>query len=94
MHGSESPNSSQVSATPVYAIWVNDTSPGITYGGAWDYSSSRGLGDYQDDVHYTQAAGNYAQYTFTGTGIEYVTELDTSEGNVDIYLDGVYQVIP
>jgi fibronectin type 3 domain-containing protein len=87
----ESTNSSEVSATPLNTTWVNDTGAGITYSGTWNLSSSRGLGDYQDDVHYTSTLGNYAQYTFTGTGVQYITELDSSEGNVDIYLDGAFQ---
>jgi hypothetical protein len=71
--------------------WVNDTDPGITYSAGWSYSSGRGYGDYQSDVHYTSGTNNYAQYTFTGTGVEYITETYSDEGNVEIYIDGTYQ---
>jgi hypothetical protein len=70
---------------------INDTDPGITYTGSWSYSASRGLGDFQDDVHYTTTNGDSMSYTFNGTGIAYITEKEASEGNVDVYLDGVYQ---
>ena len=28
-------------------------------------------------------------YTFTGTGIEYISETNTDIGNADVYIDGV-----
>jgi hypothetical protein len=46
------------------------------------------LGDYSDDVHFTSTNNDYAQYTFTGTGISYVGEKYSDEGNVDVYIDG------
>lgn len=70
---------------------VNDTDTAITYSGTWGYSNNRGLGDYQDDVHYAETDGQSFQYDFQGTGIAYVTELDESQGDVDIYLDGAFQ---
>ncbi|HVU32792.1 MAG TPA: hypothetical protein VHE61_05120, partial [Opitutaceae bacterium] len=70
---------------------VNDNATGVTYTGTWTDSSGRGLGDYSDDVHYAKTNGNSVSYTFTGTGIDYVTETNTDEGNVAIYLDGVLQ---
>jgi hypothetical protein len=70
---------------------VNDTDTGITYSSGWSYSSGRSYGDYQSDVHYTSGASNYAQYTFTGTSVEYITETYSDEGNVDVYIDGVLQ---
>jgi hypothetical protein len=75
------------------AAWtlVNDTDTGITYSTGWSYSATRGDGDYQDDVHYIRTAGATAQYTFTGTSVEYITEMNTDEGNVDIYIDGTFQ---
>lgn len=75
------------------ATWteINDTDPAITYSPGWNYSTNRGDGDYNNDVHYTKTNGNYAQYTFTGTGVEYITETYTDESNVDIYIDGAYQ---
>ncbi len=70
---------------------LNDTATGITYTGTWNYGGSRGLGDYQDDVHYTATNGDSVSYTFTGVGIDYVTEKNTDEGNIAFYIDGVLQ---
>ena len=35
-------------------------------------------------------APNPSPYTFTGTGISYLTELDSSEGDADVYIDGQF----
>jgi alpha-galactosidase len=76
------------SSGPVRTIAHDDTDPGIAYAGTWSQSTGRGLGDYNDNVHYTEKNGDAFEYTFTGTGVSYVTEMDTSQGEVDIYLDG------
>ncbi|MGN6206236.1 carbohydrate-binding protein [Humibacter sp.] len=68
---------------------VNDTDPGITYSGSWGTDTHRGFGDFDDDVHYSTVAGDYAEYTFTGTGIAFLTERYTDMGSVDIAIDGV-----
>jgi chitinase len=70
---------------------INDTNAGIAYTGTWKYSSGRTVGDYQGDVHYTTTNGDSFSYTFNGTGIDYVTELYSDEGHVDMYVDGVFQ---
>ncbi|OZJ01666.1 hypothetical protein BZG36_05673, partial [Bifiguratus adelaidae] len=70
---------------------LNDTASGIVYTGTWNYGANRGLGDYQDDIHFTATNGDSVAYTFTGTGIDYVTEKNSDEGNVDVYIDGVLQ---
>ncbi|MEU8819766.1 X2-like carbohydrate binding domain-containing protein [Actinoplanes sp. NPDC048796] len=75
---------------PVRTITHDNTDTGIAYAGTWSQSSGRGLGDYNDNVHYTERNGDSFQYTFTGTGVSYVTEMDTSQGEVDIYLDGAF----
>ncbi len=74
---------------PTRTTAVNDTDPGIVYSGQWGYSSGRNFGDYQDDVHYAEHPGSDSfSYTFTGTGVSYYTELDSSEGDADVYIDG------
>lgn len=72
-------------------VAVNDGDAGISYSGGWGQSGGRGFGDYKDDVHYAETDGSSFQYTFSGTGIDYVTELDESQGDVDVYLDGQLQ---
>jgi hypothetical protein len=70
---------------------VNDDDPQIVYTGSWSRSTGRGLGDYQDDVHYTETNGDFFEYTFVGTGVDYVTETHNSQGDVDIYVDGQFK---
>lgn len=70
---------------------VNDTDSRVTYSAGWNYSTNRNDGDYNNDVHYTKTNGNYAQFTFNGTAVEFITETYSDEGNVDVYIDGAYQ---
>ena len=88
----QSANSAQVSATPMSgsSTEINDTNTAITYTGSdWAYASGRGFGDYDNDVHYAQTAGDSCSYTFIGTGIAYITETYSDEGDVVVYIDGV-----
>lgn len=74
------------------SVSINDDHPSIVYTGGWNRSYNRGLGDYMDDVHYAEANNNdYFEYTFTGTGVEFITELDPSQGEIDIYVDNEFQ---
>lgn len=70
-------------------LTVNDTDSAITYSGNWGYSSGRGLGDHGDDVHYSEADGSSFEYAFVGTGIDWLTETHSSQGEAEVYLDGV-----
>ncbi|SFE61717.1 S-layer homology domain-containing protein [Paenibacillus algorifonticola] len=72
-------------------VAVNNDDSDISYKGAWQHGRNRGLGDYKDDVHYTETTGDYLEYTFEGTGITFITEKDSSQGDMDIYIDGVFQ---
>lgn len=67
---------------------VNDTDPSIAYDGTWAYSDNRGAGDYDNDVHYTESVGGTATITFTGTGIDYLSPMDSGTGTADIIIDG------
>ncbi|WP_030491201.1 X2-like carbohydrate binding domain-containing protein [Micromonospora chokoriensis] len=75
----------------VRTISVNNDNPEIVYTGSWGRSTNRGLGDFQDDVHYAEPNGDAFQYSFIGTGVDYVTELHESQGDVDIYIDGEFK---
>ncbi|MFJ4918620.1 glycosyl hydrolase family 95 catalytic domain-containing protein [Streptomyces sp. NPDC088725] len=68
---------------------VNDTA--LTYDSDWYGTNARGYGDYNDDTHHTNTVGAKAQYTFTGTGIQYLSERNGDMGTVDVYLDGALQ---
>ncbi|WP_341957108.1 X2-like carbohydrate binding domain-containing protein [Microbacterium sp. LWH13-1.2] len=69
-------------------VTLNDNDSRIGYSGSWGYSNNRGLGDHADDVHYVETNGAAFEYTFQGTGIQYVTEKHESQGEVEVYLDG------
>ncbi|WP_240647295.1 X2-like carbohydrate binding domain-containing protein [Paenibacillus nanensis] len=74
------------------SISLNNDDPSIRYTGFWNRNSNRGLGDYMDDVHFAEKnEQDYLEYTFTGTGIEYITELDPSQGDIDFYVDGEFK---
>lgn len=68
----------------------NDTDFLIRYAGSWAGSGGR-PGDLNGDVHYTRTDGDSAEFTFSGSGIEYITERNTDMGEVDVYLDGTLQ---
>ena len=84
-----------VQGSPGHLTPVNDTDSGITYSGSgWGYSSGRGSGDFQNDVHSTQNNGDSVSYTFTGSGITVLTELNSDEGNIGVYIDGsLYETV-
>jgi hypothetical protein len=66
---------------------VNDDDPSISYHGTWTYVPGHRLGDYLDDLHATSNNGDYFEYTFYGTGVDYITEKSTGLGNVNVYID-------
>lgn len=79
--------------------YINSTDKKIIYEGAWDYSrweryqnyapnwQQRG-GDYDSDMHSTKANNASFEFTFTGTGIDYISNTDNRQGTREIYLDG------
>jgi alpha-galactosidase len=75
----------------VRTVELNNDDPGIVYTGSWSRSTGRGLGDYQDDVQYTETNGDAFTHSFVGNGVDYVTEKDPSQGEVDIYVDGAFK---
>ena len=77
---------------PPPTIQVNDTDPSITYTGAsWGYSAGRAVADLNRDVHFATTDGDSVSYTFTGTGISYISERSDDYGVVNVYLDDVFQ---
>ncbi|TDW21831.1 X2-like carbohydrate binding domain-containing protein [Kribbella kalugense] len=70
---------------------INNDNSQIVYTGSWSQSTGRGLGDYKDDVAWTETDGDSFSYNFVGTGVDYVTETDPGQGDVDIYIDGQFK---
>ncbi|SHN29872.1 right-handed parallel beta-helix repeat-containing protein [Actinacidiphila paucisporea] len=68
---------------------VDDDDLRVAYTGSWSSSGSRGDGDLDNGVHYTQQNGAAATISFTGTGAAFFTETNSDEGDFGITLDGV-----
>jgi hypothetical protein len=73
------------------ATMINDDDSMIVYTGNWTSSPGRKFFDYNDDLHYSTTINDTAEIPFTGTGIDYIAEKDSSHGNVDVYLDGAFK---
>lgn len=69
---------------------IDDNAGAITYSGSWTYSTTT-VGYYQNTCHYSSTIGNYAQYTFNGTGIRWIGGKNNDHEEADLYLDGVWQ---
>jgi hypothetical protein len=72
---------------------INDSDPAVRYTGSWSTFGGRpaSTSDFHQDVHATMNNGDTASYIFNGTGIAYVTERSVDEGQIDVYLDSVFQ---
>ena len=77
-----------LAGTPGHLAPLNDTDPDATYTGAWTYSNGRHYGDLGADVHYTAVNGDAFSYTFSGTGLQVLSETNPDEGSADVYVDG------
>lgn len=72
---------------------LND-SAGVNFvGTGWDYKNANrgGAGSYNDDLYASQNKGDYFEFTFNGTGVDYIAQINSDETSVDIYIDGVFQ---
>ena len=67
---------------------INDTDAAIDYTGSWHDSANRGLGDYDNDVHYATAIGDSVTVAFYGSAISFLTEKYSDEGTSAVSLDG------
>ncbi|MFD9123952.1 RICIN domain-containing protein [Kitasatospora sp. NPDC059571] len=81
-------NASPASKALVRQRWnhVDDKAAGVTYSGTW--SNWNDTKDMNGSEKFTSTAGNYAEYSFTGTGVRYLGMTQPNMGKVDVYLDG------
>ncbi|WP_112263125.1 RICIN domain-containing protein [Lentzea terrae] len=81
-------NRSAESASVVRQHWthVDDKDARVTYTGTWNNWND--TQDFHGSESYTAQAGNSAEYTFTGTAVQYVSMTQPNMGKVDVYLDG------
>ncbi len=74
--------------TPGHLAPVNQSAAGASYSGSWQLSTNRNLGDLDNELEYTPSNGDSVTYTFTGTGLEVLSETNDDEGSFDVYVDG------
>ncbi|MEY9966146.1 hypothetical protein ABIA33_004205 [Streptacidiphilus sp. MAP12-16] len=78
-----------LSGTPGHVAPVNDTDPNAVYTGpSWFTNTGRAFGDLGGDVHAATTNGDSVSYTFTGTGLQVLSEVNSDEGSMDVYVDG------
>jgi hypothetical protein len=76
---------------PLYrpaATILDDDDQALTYTGAWSAQGFRGLGDYDDNVHYSLTNGDAVSLTFTGTAVTLVGEKSSDQGQIAWSIDG------
>ncbi|HEY8980516.1 MAG TPA: right-handed parallel beta-helix repeat-containing protein, partial [Streptomyces sp.] len=81
-------NASPASKALVRQRWnhVDDKAASVSYSGSWsNWNDSR---DVNGSEKVTSTAGNYAEFSFTGTGVRYLSMTQPNMGKVDVYLDG------
>lgn len=81
-------NASAASKALVRQRWnhVDDRAAGVTYSGTW--SNWNDTKDMNGSEKFTSTAGNYAEFSFTGSGLRYLSMTQPNMGKVDVYLDG------
>ncbi len=71
-------------------VWVDDRNSSVTYSGSWMRTNESP--DFAGTESYSNGVGDFVEFTFTGTGIEWIGAKNANLGKVDIYLDGELQV--
>ncbi|PIM69378.1 carbohydrate-binding protein [Streptomyces sp. JV178] len=81
-------NASPASKALVRQRWshVDDKAAGVTYSGTW--SNWNDTKDMNGSEKFTNTTGNYAEFSFTGTGVRYLSMTQPNMGKVDVYIDG------
>ncbi|MFE9452416.1 RICIN domain-containing protein [Streptomyces sp. NPDC006739] len=81
-------NASAASKALVRQRWnhVDDKAAGVTYSGTW--SNWNDTKDMNGSEKFTSTAGNYAEFSFTGSGVRYLGMTQPNMGKVAVYLDG------
>ncbi|MET7698358.1 RICIN domain-containing protein [Streptomyces sp. NPDC005485] len=81
-------NASPASKSLVRQRWTyaDDKDSSLTYSPGW--SNWNDTQDFNGSERYTNKAGDYVQYAFTGTGIRYLGMKQPNMGKVDVYVDG------
>lgn len=69
---------------------INDDASFFRYSGDWQAFDERGALDFNNDIMGSRNNGDFVEFTFEGTGVEYITEKYKDQGQVDIFIDDVF----
>jgi len=78
-----------VKANPIIYPWM----PGTVQTGTWQWAGGRTNDDTYCGAANSQAsnvANSSFEFTFSGTGVEFMSEKYSDEGTYDVYIDGVF----
>ncbi len=78
-----------ITGAPGHLVPSNDDDARLAYNGSWGYYTVRQRGDVNDDVHGTTDGNATVVLSFTGTGVDVLTEIDPGEGGVTATLTKV-----
>ena len=67
---------------------TQQSSTAVKFGGRWTTAYSSGYSG--GTTRYATTAGASSSYTFTGSGVGWVTEMGPTRGSAKIYIDGIY----
>ncbi|HYK95647.1 MAG TPA: hypothetical protein VE011_07280, partial [Candidatus Dormibacteraeota bacterium] len=81
--------SSWVAGPTVTPMLTEQSGAGVTSGGTWHTAAVRAASGGSEK--YTDAAGAWMKYTFTGSSIAWVATTGPTRGSAAIYIDGVYK---
>ncbi|WP_426402993.1 glycoside hydrolase family 2 TIM barrel-domain containing protein [Streptomyces sp. R-07] len=70
--------------------WIDDSDPSITYQGAWTHARGEGWthDDFGDTESFSFTAGDWCEFTFAGTGVEWLGGHGPNLGLIDVFVDG------
>jgi hypothetical protein len=70
-------------------IWttVNDDAPSATYAPGISFGNSDGY--FHGDVHTANNVGDWASFSFVGTGVKWIGAKNVDHDQADVYIDGV-----
>lgn len=77
----------EVPPQPGTWITVDDRNPAVAFNGMWVRNTVNTA--YNNSETFANTAGNYAEFKFTGSAIQYVGGKANDFGSVDVYIDGV-----
>jgi hypothetical protein len=78
---------SEVVSITVQQAWFEETDPAITYTGTWNPYACISCSD--GNLKYSNQTGARATFSFTGTGIKWITAKGPMMGKALVYLDSV-----